>query len=368
MSIKRAIPVLLAVTALAGLAQTRVDPRSSMNIRLPDDSPVALLSASWGDSTATARGGAMLLELRTALSFRNSTQRRIRGITLLVTAQDLAAGGKASVSVPSLNVGPGEAFPVRVDLRLLRPLTQAGGPLAEVTLDGVLFDDLSFYGPNRLNCRRSMMQWELEARRDRQFFKDVLARSGQGALQQQMLGSLNRQADSAAMQARVTHAPRATNQAGERQVQFAFAATAGAPVELRGGMARILGNELRSPRVFLENRARKVVRSVEVGWLLRDTQGREFVAGATPIATSLAPGRSGSLVQDASFRIAERNGQAVNIEGMRAWLGSIEFEDGSMWIPRRSDYLPMPSPEEQRLAELYRKRGLQALVEELNKF
>jgi hypothetical protein len=30
--------------------------------------------------------------------------------------------------------------------------------------------------------------------------------------------------------------------------------------------------------------------------------------------------------------------------------------------------LPTPSPEEQRLAELYRKRGIQAVIEELRKF
>ena len=74
--------------------------------------------------------------------------------------------------VPSLNAGPGENFPIRIDLRLLRPL-QSNGPLVEIGLDGILFDDLSFYGPNRLNSRRSMTVWEMEARRDRQFFKQV---------------------------------------------------------------------------------------------------------------------------------------------------------------------------------------------------
>jgi hypothetical protein len=34
--------------------------RTSVKINLPADSPVALVSADWGESRATARGGAML--------------------------------------------------------------------------------------------------------------------------------------------------------------------------------------------------------------------------------------------------------------------------------------------------------------------
>ena len=86
---------------------------------------MAVLASDHGDSNETARGGAMLLDLHAALSLRNSTQRRIRGITLLVTAQEVTPGGKGSVTVTSLDVGPDETFPVRIDLRLLRPL--AGG-------------------------------------------------------------------------------------------------------------------------------------------------------------------------------------------------------------------------------------------------
>src|SRR5579884_1886037 len=90
-------------------------------IELPKDSPVAVLSADYKDSNETARGGAMLLDLHAALSLRNSSQHRIRGITLFVTAQDVTPGGKGSVTLTSLDVGPQETFPVRVDLRLLRP-------------------------------------------------------------------------------------------------------------------------------------------------------------------------------------------------------------------------------------------------------
>ena len=63
-------------------------------IDLPKDSPVAVIASDYGDSSETARGGAMLLDLHAALTLRNSSQRRIRGITLLVTAQEVTPGGR----------------------------------------------------------------------------------------------------------------------------------------------------------------------------------------------------------------------------------------------------------------------------------
>ncbi|HET8549833.1 MAG TPA: hypothetical protein VFL57_17610 [Bryobacteraceae bacterium] len=360
----------LLVLALAAPAQNRIDPHSTMNITLPDDSPVSLLAAGWGDSTATHRGGAMLLELHTSLTFRNTDRRRIRGITLLVVAQDVTPGGKASVSVPSLNVATGEAFPVRIDLRLLRPVASGTSPLAEVSLDGVLFDDLSFYGPNRLNCQRSMTVWELEARRDRRYYRELFERAGRDALQQEMLASMSRQAERAGTHARVAHAARATNQSAERHVQFAFLDVPDAPLDLDTGAARIAGNELRSPRLMLRNASRKAITGVEIGWLVKDARGREFVTGGVPIDLSLPARGSTRVVQEGVFRFSQPDGPGIVIDDLRAFLASVEFEDGSMWVPRRTagTRLPTPSPEEQRLAELYRKRGLDALIQELNKF
>src|ERR1700686_1033320 len=127
-------------------------------IDFPKDSPVSLLSEDFGNSNATARG-ANLIEVNAALSLRNSGQKRIRSMTLMVSTQD--AAGKRSVAVPTLDAGPGETFCVHIGTRLVRPLT-AGNPVVEVTLDGVLFDDLSFYGPDMLHSQRSMIMWELE--------------------------------------------------------------------------------------------------------------------------------------------------------------------------------------------------------------
>ena len=172
--------IILLSAALAGWAQIS-RPASSAKVNFPADSPVALVSADWGESRTEARGGALMLDLHTSLSLQNVSQKRIRGITLLVQAQEVTPGGKGSVAVPSLDVRPGETFPLRIDLRLLRPMLAASGPLAEITLDGVLFDDLSFAGPNRLNSRRVMTVWEMEARRDRRYFRSVLEARGPDA-------------------------------------------------------------------------------------------------------------------------------------------------------------------------------------------
>src|SRR5512143_481729 len=97
--------ILLLSAALAGWAQIS-QPASSAKVNFPADSPVALVSADWGESRTEARGGALVLDLHTSLVLRNAGQKRIRGVTLLVQAQEVTAGGKGSVSVPSLDVGP----------------------------------------------------------------------------------------------------------------------------------------------------------------------------------------------------------------------------------------------------------------------
>src|ERR1700676_522648 len=177
------LPVLLPVLSAAVLA----------NIELPKESPVTVVSADFGDSNEMARGGAMLLDLHAALSLRNSSARRIRGITLLVMAQEVTPGGKGSVTVTSLDVGPQETFPLRVDLRLLRPLQASGAAPVQIGLDGILFAGLSFFGPDKLSSRRTLIVSEFEARRDRKYFKSRLAEGGQQKLQQAIVESLAHQ-------------------------------------------------------------------------------------------------------------------------------------------------------------------------------
>jgi hypothetical protein len=166
MSNKWRVAWLVLVGAGAALAQD-VPLEGRVNINLGKDSPVALAGMSTGDSHSSSRGAALVLDLHMSLTLRNTGTGRIHGVALRVVSQEVTVGGKGSVSIPSLNIGPGESFPVRIDMQLMRPTQAAGGPLVDVNLDGVLFEDLSCYGPDRLNSCRTMTAWEMEAQRDR---------------------------------------------------------------------------------------------------------------------------------------------------------------------------------------------------------
>jgi hypothetical protein len=369
--------IFAGAIALCG-QETKLDPNSSIQINFPLDSPVLQISTKVDESRATPRGGAMVVDLHMSLSLRNAGSRNIRGITLMVTAQEVTPGGKASVAVPSLDVAPGQSFPVRIDLRLLRPL-QTGGPLVKVSLDGVLFDGFDFYGPNRLNSRRSMTVWEMEAQRDRQHFKAVLAAAGPAGLQREMLDSLARQAERPRIDVRVSRGGRSVSSAGaqEHMARFAFLKMPDSPVEAVDGWAEVAANEARTPTIQVVNRSPKPVDYVEIGWLVKDHEGHEFLAGSVPAAEGdlfLPPGRSGRVLQDTALRFSRNAGEPVSIASMTGFVSQVEFADGTAWVPNRltlqlSGLLRMvaPSPEEQRLADLYRTKGLNAVVEELRK-
>jgi len=363
---KALLPLLFGGAAFAGVLP---------KIELPKDSPVAVLSSDYGDSSETPRGGAMLVDLHASITLRNSSQRHIRGITLLVTAQDVTPGGKGSVTVTSLDVGPNESFPVRVDLRLLRPLQAGGGGLVQIGLDGILFDDLSFYGPDKLSSRRILTMTEWEARRDRKYFKSLLADGGQQKLKDAIMASVAHSADRPTLDVQMVRGGRATNFEPEKQVQFAFLQLPDSPIEPMDGMARIAGNEARSPRLEVKNRSDRPIRYLEMGWILRDGSGREFLAGAVPAELKLAPGQKGQILDNTTLKFPQRGGAQLGIEGMTGYVSSVEFSDGTVWIPSRADlgipqlqHVMAPSDEEQRLVQLYLKKGIKALVAELNKF
>jgi hypothetical protein len=345
----------------------------SGKIDLPNDSPVALLTADFSNSKASARGGAYLVDVNASVTLRNTTQKRIRGITLAVYSLDTSPG-KGSVSVPSLDVAPGAVFSVRIENHLVRPLNAgSNAPGVEVKLDGVLFDDLAFYGPDALESQRLMTKWELEARQDREYFKTVLKNQGPAGLNKEMLVASSRQSEQRGPNVQVVRG-RVTNQETEREVRLAFMAMPDAPVEASDGTARFsIGqsmSEARAPRFSVKNRSGKAVGHLEMGWIVKDQQGREFYAASMPADLKLAPNQSGDIRQDASLRFP----QPVAIQSMTGFVASVEYADGGQWIPTRSpqtahlrDLMPA-SPEEQRLLRIYGKKGLDALIEELKKF
>ncbi len=381
-----------ALAVVAGLlcagfsaAQDIPLPSGSISIRFPDDSPLLLAGSVTDQSRATARGAAMVIDLRLAMELRNVSPYRIHGVTIRVVSQEVTLGGKGSVSYPSLHVGPGETFPARIDMQLVRPTQSIGsGPLVEVNLDGVLYQDLSFYGPDRLNSRRMMTAWEMEAQRDRAYFKRILAQSGPEALRDSMLESLTRQAQRPRLDVRVTRGGSAVTSAGaaalEHTAQFAFLRVPGAPVSAISGNAQIAANEARAPSLQLRNDSNRPVKYVELGWVVADRNGSRYLAASLPAGGSdlvLRPGETTRAVQDASLKFS-RDGQPWGVQQMSGFINQVEFADGKeprMWVPTRQSLqdtalLPLvaPSAEEQRLTDIYRKKGINALVDELKKY
>ena len=376
------LAVLGTLAAVVVFGQDVPLPGGSIKFALPEDSPVASLGWSTGESRATARGAAMVLDLHLTVPLRNISNKRIRGITLRVVSQDVTLGGQASVSMTSLNVGPGEVVPVRIDRPLIRPTQVAGGALVEIYLDGVLFQDLSFYGPDRLNSRRIMTAWEMEAQRDRDYFKRILAASGRAGLQREMVESLSRQGavQQQQLEVRLLRAPAVASSAAaqsEHTEKFAFLQFPDSPVQPTDGFAIVSGNEARAPRIEVRNRSGKPVKHVELGWLVRDPSGQEYMAASLPSSQPdlfLPAGKTAKVEQDTALRFS-RNGRPLNIQSMTGFISQVEFADGKVWVPNRQNLdqdllrktLP-PSAEEQRLTDLYRRKGEDALIEELKKY
>lgn len=365
------------LAAAAVLAQDGPLPNGSVNVKVPNDSPVVVVSSRTDESRTVLQGSALMVDLHMSLMLRNVGTNRIHGITLRVVSQEVTLGGKASVAMPSLNVGPGEVFPVRIDARLMRPTQMAAGPLVEVSLDGVLFQDLRFYGPDRLNSSRTMTAMEMEAQRDREHFKKVLA-AGPQALQQAILASM---AEKPRLDVRVMpHAPSVTSAAlavPEKAQQFAFLQVPDSPIQPLSGWAMVGGNEARAPRIDVKNKSNKAVKYVELGWLVSDQGGRQYLAASLPASDSnlyLPGGEKASIGQDTQLTFSHDH-KPVNIQKMTGFVSQVQFVDNTVWVPNRDslsklmlDKVIPPSAEEQRLSNIYLKLGLDGLIQELKKF
>ena len=373
---------VIAISALAGaaaFAQDSAISRDAVQFNLPANAPLAIRSISMNDSRARAAGAALNLDLHMSLTLENKSGNRIHGVTLRVVAQEVVLGGKGSVTYPSLNVAPGEILPVRIEMQLMRPSQVASGPLVQVDLDGVLFQDLSFFGPDRLNSKRTLTACEQEALRDREHFKRVLAQSGRNGLQTEMLQSMDRAAQTAQLAVTVRRTGRAVTAAATagRTQEFAFLEFPDSPVKALKGAAVVSGNEARAPRIEVMNRSSKPVKYVEMGWIVSDATGRQYMAGSLPSADKdlvLPPAKTAQLLQETTLSFTAK-GQPVNVQRMMGFVSQVEFADGKVWVPNRENLenavllkvLP-PSPEEQRLADIYLKRGVDGLIAELNRF
>ena len=156
----------------------------------------------------------------------------------------------------------------------------------------------------------------------------------------------------------------------EHEVALAALALPASPVELlSSGSIRLAGDEARAPHLVLRNVGSKPVRSVEVSWLVQDTQGREYAAGTLPADVSLAPGETRPAARDGALRFSLPGGAPASVLGLTGFVSSVEFADGGLWLPTRQALenprlravLPL-SGEQERLVKLSRRRPSSAVI------
>lgn len=348
-----------------------------LDVDFPRDSPVLPVSFSLRPTTARIAGSSMALDLHASLLLRNTSTHVLSGLTLRVEAQDLTPSGRGAVTVPTLEAQPGETFPVRIDLELRRPFSfaQTESAIVRVSLDCALFADLAFYGPDQLRSRRSLTVYEMQGRRDRQYLTKLLKAGRIADIREELNFGLEDMYP-AHMGFELLRAP--SNGLREQQVAVQMMPFPSAPVQALNGLAQVAGNEVRDPHVEVRNSSAKTVRSVDVGWVVRDSRGKEFMAGFLPAPVDLAPIQSGMAASGGVLRFSRATSQGLSIASLMAFVSDVEFADGKLWIPTRTDIAeaaPDPvlrraltnSPEQQRLAMIYRRRGIAGLAEELKK-
>jgi hypothetical protein len=260
----------------------------------------------------------------------------------------------------------------------LRPFSVAKteGALVEVSLDCALFNDLSAYGPDTLGSRRSLMVYELEARRDRRYLATLLQTQRLAELREELNFGLQ---DFSPQQLglELLREPHA-NPRGEQAMTVGAVWFPSSPVQPMSGAARVSGNEVRAPQIEVRNTSHKMVRSVDMGWIVRDDRGRDFVAGSVAAALQLGPVQTGRMTELGTLRFSHPTGQPMIIDAVTAFVNDVEFADGKVWIPTRTDIEAgtsnpvlrralTTSPEQQRLAEIYRRKGVGGLAEELRR-
>ena len=100
------------------------------------------------------------------------------------------------------------------------------------------------------------------------------------------------------------------------------------------------------------------VKYVELGWVVSDQAGREYLAGSLPssnLTFYLPAGNTARLQQESTLNFS-LGGQPVGVRQMTGFISQVEFADGKVWVPNRQSIenptlrkVLAPSAEEQRL-------------------
>jgi hypothetical protein len=102
------------------------------------------------------------------------------------------------------------------------------------------------------------------------------------------------------------------------------------------------------------------------------------MAGSVPASMPDGAVQTVKMTEAGALRFSSASGQPMIIGALRAFINNVEFADGKLWIPSRTDidgatsdpvlrHEMANSPEQQRLAQVYRQKGSAGLAEELKR-
>jgi hypothetical protein len=99
--------------------------------------------------------------------------------------------------------------------------------------------------------------------------------------------------------------------------------------------------------------------------MVHDDHGHEAIATNLPAEVALPPGGTTSIHRENTVRVSLAGAGPLNVAGVTGFVGLVEFADGELWVPPQP--LAAVTGEQQRLAELYRHRGLAAVLDQLRR-
>ena len=346
-------------------------------VEFPRDSPIIVTSARFGpNQSGRVRGMSMTSDLHGELLLRNSSAKVLAGLTLRIDSPNLGPALKASITLPSLRTAAGEMLPVRIDAAIVQPLSSENmaGASVRISLDCAEFGDGSAVGPDTLDTEQQLHFYGAEADRDRKYLAGLLSAGQLPRLREALNFGL---LDTGRALAGMEVLPPETTDIAKTQPSLIMCRNYdSAPVSVLNGAFHHLRNQLRGSRVTVRNRSAKPIKSIEVGYLVGTAREGLFFAGSVPSTATLVPDQQLDLAGMPSLRVFETSGEPSSSAILVAFVARATFSDGSLWIPSRDDLQSFTvdpalrralsfSPEQQRLAELYHRDSISAVISDL---
>ncbi len=370
-----------------------IDPRSFVRIRLPADSPLELVAVDYDGSRVTRSEREIHFDLSLTLALRNRSSKPVDGLAMGLgygfPGPAPASEGLNAASGIELRPGQTFALPARIrgDIEA-PPATSRARPVdlpaaAVLSLDAVLFQDGSAYGPDRLGMIAPLRINRAEASRDRRYLESLAASSGPSGVARRLEQWSEVWEQQAEISPRTLSGPRAESLRSHAvPARVEIVNLPAAPLEILSAAASFSEGRFVDPAVEVRNIGPRAISDFQFVWVFRDASGAEFrgrtsgrgwEAAGRARMPALGRGERVQVPESLVFEAARRN-RETEIVSARVILRAVEFADGQVWVPERAvldslhlgNFLP-PSSETTRLWHAYRQRGPQGLMAELKR-